>query len=72
MFIGEIKEGYGAGKLSKLDDGVCEIEKYSNAHIIINFKGKKLKDVYHMVSLGNVKREKFKDQQFILFKGKMK
>jgi len=72
LFVGEIKEGYGAGKLSKLDDGACIIEKYTSPHIVVNFKGKKLRGVYHLVSVGVVDKKKYKDQQYMLFKGKIK
>lgn len=51
LFTGTIPEGsYGAGKLIGVDKGKCEIIKYTNAHIIINFKGDKLKGIYHFVN----------------------
>ena len=69
MFLGIIKDGYGAGKLSKWDDGKCVIHKYSPSHIIIEFKGKKIKGIYHLINTGVFNKKDFKKQQYILFKG---
>jgi len=71
LFVGEIKEGYGKGKLKKLDGDDCIIEKYSPAHIIVNFKGKKLKGIYHFINTGVTDRSKYKKGDFMLFKGKI-
>ena len=70
LFIGTIKTGYGAGKLKKWDDGQCIIHKYSPSHIAIEFKGRKVKGMYHMVSTGVIDRN-YKKQTYILFKGKV-
>lgn len=70
LFTGEIKSGYGAGKLKKWDDGPCTIIKYSPAHIVITLKGKKLKGTYHLVSTGVVDR-KYKEQTYMMFKSKI-
>jgi len=70
---GTIEKGYGAGKLKEWDSGSCVIEKYTSSHIVIEFKGKKTKGYYHMISLGNIKgRPAYKDQQYLLFKGSLK
>ena len=70
LFIGTIKDGYGAGKLKKWDDGSCIIHKYSPSHIAIEFKGRKVKGIYHLISTGVVDRN-YKRQTYFLFKGKV-
>ena len=71
LFLGRIPEGdYGAGVLKKWDDGDCIIHKFSPGHILIEFKGKKIKGFYHLVSTGVINRKEYKSQQYILFKGK--
>jgi len=70
LFIGTIKQGYGAGKLKKWDNGACIIHKYSPSHIAIEFKGRKLKGIYHLISTGVVDRN-YKRQTYFLFKGKI-
>lgn len=51
LFTGTIPTGsYGAGKLIKVDGGHCEIIRYSNTNIIINFKGSKFKGMYHLIN----------------------
>ena len=70
LFIGTIKQGYGAGKLKKWDDGSCIIHKYSPSHIAIEFKGRKVKGMYHLISTGVVDRD-YKRQTYFLFKGKI-
>jgi len=69
LFLGIIKDGYGAGKLAKWDDGKCVIHKYAPSHIIIEFKGKKVKGIYHLINTGVFNKKDFKKQQYILFKG---
>ena len=69
LFLGTIETGYGAGKLTKFDDGACDILKFSPSHIIINFHGKKIKGTYHILSTGVASR-KFNENSFMLFKGK--
>lgn len=73
LFLGEIPEGeYGAGKISRVDKGKCEIIKYSNAHIVIDFKGKKLKGIYHFVNTAVFgKNRNYKKKVFAFFKGKI-
>ena len=71
LFLGTIPDGeYGAGKLTKYDDGSCEINKFKPSHIIIDFKGRKIKGVYHLVNIGKFNKRDYKKQQYILFKGK--
>ena len=76
LFTGEIKDGYGAGKLSLWDDGKCIIEKYNKRHMIVYFKGRKISGRYHFLSsyyIGykdktNVKGQGYK--AFLFFKAK--
>ena len=55
LFIGTIKTGYGAGQLKKWDDGSCIIHKYSPSHIAIEFQGRKVKGLYHLISYSKEK-----------------
>ena len=68
LFFGTIKQGYGAGRLTKWDDGQCIIHKYSPGHIIIEFKGRKVKGLYHMISTGVINKKDFKKKSYMLFK----
>jgi DNA ligase D-like protein (predicted 3'-phosphoesterase) len=70
-FLGTIETGYGAGKLTKFDDGPCDIIKYTPSHMMIDFKGHKIKGVYHLINVGVAGRNKFKEKMFMLFKGKI-
>ena len=69
LFLGTIESGYGAGKLSKYDDGACDILKFSPSHIVINFHGRKIKGTYHLINIG-VANRKFNENSFMIFKGK--
>lgn len=71
LFLGVIDDGYGAGKLKKWDDGQCVIHKYSPSHIAIEFKGRKVKGLYHLINTGVMNKKEYKKQQYILFKGKI-
>jgi len=71
LFLGTIKTGYGAGRLKKWDDGQCIIHKYKPGHILIEFKGRKVKGFYHLISTGVMNRKDYKAQQYMLFKGKI-
>lgn len=71
LFIGTIKDGYGAGVLKKWDFGDCIIQKYGRGHIVIEFKGRKVKGLYHLVSTGLMNKKEYKKQQYLLFKGKL-
>jgi len=70
LLTGTLKSGYGAGKFKKWDRGKCIIHKYSVAHMTIEFKGKKLKGLYHLINIGVVDKN-FKGLQYFLFKGKL-
>lgn len=71
LFTGEIKEGYGAGKLTKFDSGSCKILKYDPPRTIqIEFKGSKLKGMYHFVNIGVMNKKDFKKQNYWFFKGR--
>lgn len=70
LYTGRIKEGYGAGKLTKFDGGSCIILKYSTGHIALDFKGSKIKGVYHLVSTGVIDKD-YKSKSYMLFKGKV-
>jgi len=70
LFIGTIKDGYGAGKLTKWDDGQCIIHKYTPSHIILELKGRRFKGIYHMISTGVMNKKDFKKRSFMLFKSK--
>jgi len=72
LFVGEIPEGtYGAGTLKKVDGGNCEIIKYTNSHIVIDFKGKKLKGIYHFVNTSMFGRRNYSKKVYAFFKGKI-
>jgi DNA ligase D-like protein (predicted 3'-phosphoesterase) len=71
LFLGTIKQGYGEGKLKKWDDGQVLIHKFKPGHILLEFKGRKVKGFYHLINTGVMKKQqKFKQQQYMLFKGK--
>jgi len=68
-FVGKIESGYGAGELKKWDDGPCDIIKYSDNHIVIDFKGHKVKGIYHLINTGTMNKSD-KGKSYLLFKGK--
>lgn len=70
LFLGKLESGYGAGTLTKYDDGQCIIYKFKSSHMVVDFKGRKIKGIYHLINTGLFdKKSKYKHQQFILFKG---
>jgi len=70
LFTGKIPEGtYGAGILKKVDGGNCEVMKYTNSHIVVNFEGKKLRGVFHFVNMGVI-RHNYKSKVYSFFKAK--
>jgi len=70
MTVGEIPKGkYGAGTLKVFDEGTATVEKYSPAHIALTLKGKKLKGLYHLINIGVTRNQKYKANQYLLFKG---
>lgn len=70
LLTGKIESGYGAGILKEWDRGSCIIHRYTIAHMAIEFKGKKVKGIYHLINTGVVDR-KYKSLQYFLFKGKV-
>ena len=73
LFQGEIPAGeYGGGTLIMFDQGACKILKLTSAHIVIQFQGSKIEGIYHLVSIGNLKSSKYKQQHYMLFKSKEK
>jgi len=75
LFTGTIESGYGAGVLKKWDGGSCEIVKMKlGSHITIDFKGRKLKGIYHFISTKvlskGVHDPKAKQETYMFFKGK--
>ncbi len=71
LFTGTIKAGeYGAGTLKRWDGGICIIHKYKTSSMTIEFRGSKVKGLYHLVSTGVIDKD-FKKQTYMLFKGKI-
>lgn len=72
LFTGNIPKGeYGAGKITRVDFGKCIIQKYTNAHIVIDFKGKKLKGIYHFINTAVFsKTRNYSKKVYAFFKGK--
>jgi hypothetical protein len=69
LLTGKIGSGYGAGRLTKLDSGYCDIEKYSPTHIVLNLRGNTVKGIYHLLSTGVIDRN-YENKSYLLFKGK--
>lgn len=68
LFTGTIKAGeYGAGTLRKWDGGSCIILKYSKTSMTIDFKGSKVKGIFHLISTGVIDKD-FKKPTYMLFK----
>ena len=70
LMVGTITSGYGAGTLKVWDKGTCIIEKYEPAHIVLNFKGNKIKGLYHLIRMNS--RQFGKGRSYLFFKGKLK
>ncbi len=70
LFIGTIKQGYGAGVLKKWDEGPCIIHKFGRGHISVELQGRKIKGLYHLVTTGVIDKD-YKKQTYMLFKGKV-
>lgn len=73
LFVGKIPEGeYGAGVIKEIDKGKCEIIKYTNAHIVVDFKGKKINGIYHFINVGVFsRRRQYNKKVYAFFKGKI-
>jgi len=69
LFFGKIDSGYGAGTLTKWDGGPCDILKFKKAHIVVRFRGSKVKGIYHFISTGVIDKN-FKGDSYLLFKSK--
>lgn len=71
LFTGVIDDGYGAGKLSVWDVGSCVIHKFKNSHMVVEFKGKKVKGKYHIINTGVFgKKKDYKKKVYAFFKAK--
>jgi len=72
LFKGDIPAGeYGGGRITLFDQGTAKLNKFTSAHIIIAMRGQKINGLYHLISLGNVKNNNFKQQEYLLFKSKV-
>lgn len=69
LITGKIEKGYGAGTLTEWDGGSCDIIKYTDKHIVLDLKGRKVKGIYHMSSTGYADKN-FDKKNYWLFKGK--
>ena len=71
LFTGKIPPGqYGGGTLKKWDSGTCKVLKFSDKAMTVDFKGSKIKGIYHFISTG-VADKQFDKPTYFLFKGKM-
>ena len=71
-FTGKIKEGYGKGTIKKVDGGKCEVKKFKDSHMVVDFKGSKIKGVYQFVNVAKFsKSSKSADEEkrYVFFKG---
>lgn len=64
-FEGQITDTYGKGKVTIWDKGDVDKIKWTDNHITIEFKGTKLKGIYHIIRYTGGKRT-----QFLMFKSK--
>jgi len=73
LFTGTIDTGlYGAGILDKVDGGKCDIIKFTDRHIVVDFKGSLLKGVYHFINTNVIRKSgKRENKEYLLFKGKV-
>lgn len=71
LFTGKIESGYGAGTLKKWDSGSCKIERFTSSHIVVDFKGSKLKGIYHLISTKTIYKSEGAKGGYLLFKGKI-
>jgi hypothetical protein len=68
LLTGKIGSGYGAGRLTKIDSGYCDVEKYSSTHIVLNLRGNHFTGIYHFLSTGVIDRN-YENKSYLLFKG---
>lgn len=74
LFTGTIAKGeYGAGKIIREDQGDCNVMKHTSTHIVVDFKGKKLKGIYHFIntSVFSKKKGNYYRNVYAFFKGKI-
>ncbi len=72
LFLGKIPEGeYGAGTLKKFDDGPCKVLRMTSPHMVIEFDGKKVRGIYHLINIG-VAKGTYGEKSYMLFKSKEK
>jgi len=71
LITGNIEDGYGAGYLKLWDSGPCVIQIYTTFHIAIEFNGKKIAGLYHLISTARAGDKNKKQQSYFLFKGKI-
>lgn len=74
LFIGIIPKGeYGAGKIIREDQGVCIVHKNTRTHLVVEFKGKKLKGIYHFINTSVFSKQKanYYRNVYAFFKGKL-
>lgn len=48
-FSGEIKDGYGKGKVSIWDSGTFQIRKWTDKSIVLDFDGKQIQGVFIII-----------------------
>ena len=65
-FQGELKDGYGAGKVNIWDSGTYQIIEWSNDKIVVEFKGNKLNGKYALIK----PQKNQKDDQWLILKTK--
>lgn len=75
LFLGHVPKGeYGAGEITREEQGNCEVIKYTKTHIVVNFKGKKLNGIYHLINTSVFSKQKanYYRNVYAFFKGKIK
>lgn len=70
LLTGRIKDGYGTGELKAWDMGKCNILKYTDDRIALEFFGSKVKGIYHLISIA--KPGVTENRTHLLFKSKKK
>lgn len=74
IFTGKIPQGeYGAGEIIREDQGDCIVHKHTKYHIVVEFKGKKVKGVYHFINTSVFSKQKanYYRNVYAFFKGKI-
>lgn len=71
LFTGTIESGYGAGTLKEVESGKCEVQKFSDRHMVVKFDGRKLNGTYQFVNTSLFDKSKREpDVRFMFFKSK--